>query len=135
MIRQIDFRPPVYPRAFVHDQVAASLAHRRRAIWFAVPGNSLSISRGCDFSTVPGLTRWYYRMNPCKGNLAACLAISLICSVAFAALDEVEHIEEMDQPTFHLRAPKGDLSLNEAAMNEKPCESRVLIAAKLRSLG
>jgi hypothetical protein len=52
-----------------------------------------------------------------------------------SVLDAAENIEEMDQPTFHLRAPKGDLSLNEAAMNEKPCASRVLIAAKLRSLG
>ena len=99
MIRQIDFRPPVYPPAFVHDQVAASLAHRRRAIWFAVPGNSLSISRGCDFSTVPGLTRWYYRMNPCKGNSPTCGSV----------LDAVENIEEMNQPTFHRRVLKGDL--------------------------
>jgi hypothetical protein len=30
------------------------LAHRRRAIWFAVPGDSLPISRGCAFSTLPG---------------------------------------------------------------------------------
>jgi hypothetical protein len=53
VIRQIDVRPPAYRR---HSSMIWScpLAHRRRAIWFAVPGNSLAVFRGCAFSTVPG---------------------------------------------------------------------------------
>jgi len=108
------------------------LAHRRRSIWFAVPGNSLAISRGYDFSMVPGLTQRYYRINPCEGNSATLRLnlVNLYGGVGFAArvgptaarlrlvlsvLDAVENIEEMDQPMGHLDALKDDLFLKEAA--------------------
>jgi hypothetical protein len=52
VIRQVDVRPPAYtPDSSMIG--SHPLAHRRRAIWFAVPGNSLPISRGCAFSTLP----------------------------------------------------------------------------------
>jgi hypothetical protein len=62
VIRQIDVVPPAYTPAFVHDRVASPGASAARDL-VRRPGNSLAIFRGCDFSTVPGLTRWYYRKN------------------------------------------------------------------------
>jgi antitoxin HigA-1 len=46
------------------------------------------------------------------------------------------NIEEMDQPTFHLHALKGDRSLKEAAMRMKtPAHPGELVAANLKELG
>jgi hypothetical protein len=71
------------------------LAHRRRAISFAVPGNSLAISSGCAISTVgPRFQR--------DGIIAR-------------AHDKAINL------TFHLHALKGDRSLKETAMRMKPC--------------
>jgi hypothetical protein len=49
--RQIDLFPAF---SMIGPHRPRPLAHRRRAIWFAVPGNSFAISRGCAFSTLPG---------------------------------------------------------------------------------
>jgi addiction module HigA family antidote len=53
-----------------------------------------------------------------------------------SVLDAAENIEEMDQPTFHLHALKGDRSLKEAAMRmKKPAHPGELVAANLKELG
>jgi hypothetical protein len=99
MIRQVDFRQFVQP-GILHDRATSAASPGASAARHLVRrSRELSISRGCDFSTVPGLTRWYYRMNPCKGNSPTCGSV----------LDAVENIEEMNQPTFHRRVLKGDL--------------------------
>src|ERR1700732_5564720 len=74
--RQIDVRPPVYTPGFVDNRGhrPRPLAHRRRGLSFAVPGNSLPISRGCAFSTVPGFNAMVLSHEPVRrqfGKLAS----------------------------------------------------------------
>jgi hypothetical protein len=61
VIRRIDVVPPAYTPAFIHDRVASPDASARDFVRRS--RNLLSTSGRCDFSTVPGLTRWYYRKN------------------------------------------------------------------------
>jgi hypothetical protein len=63
LVSMLLFDNTSFEPAFGDDRVASAASHRRRATWFA-GSRKLAASRGCDFSTVPGLTRWYYRMNP-----------------------------------------------------------------------
>jgi addiction module HigA family antidote len=112
----------------------------------------LAIFRGCDFSTVPGLMRCYYRMNPCEGNSATLRLnlVNLYGVVGFTASVRPTatrllwfHPSSTQLKTSrkwisqrHLHALKGDRSLKEAAMRmKKPAHPGELVAASLKELG
>jgi hypothetical protein len=108
------------------------LAHRRRAIWFAVPGDSLPISRGCAFSTLPGFNAMVLSQELVTRQFG-----TLRFNLGFGPLRCAPIGGSFSGSPMGVQASRLDrLSLTEAVMRMKnPGHPRELVEANLKELG